>query len=512
VIDLLPAICQTARMGCPDENALAGLGGPNLPDDERRRLTEHLDLCDQCRQVAAALLSGSAVVGADQGQPPVPDVAIGTSAERELSPGGDEELSCGALLGRYRLEGELGAGAMGRVYAARDLQLERRVALKVIQPGLLVNVGAKEARARILREAQAMARLSHPNVVTVFDIGEHGEQVFVAMELSEGCTLAEWLKSKQRSRAEVLRAFVQAGRGLAEAHRLGIVHRDFKPENVLVDGSGKVRVTDFGLARAGPGELPVENPQALGAEAALGLTRTGVLVGTPGYMAPEQFEGKVDARSDQFAFCVALFEALTGHRPFGAKNLAELRERLRTAELGPRPAELPAWLWRVLRRGLSRDPEQRYPEMGALLGALERGGSRGRPVLAAGAGLVVGLAVVGAVVGGRLWSVRDEGDPGHRSSSTPIVDVPGGSLTMEVGEALLLEVPSVTRVAVGDPGIADVSVPERDRIRIEAGQPGKTTVLVWNANAERRNWLVHVKAGQKTLPQLRSAGESGAEK
>ncbi|HEX7842699.1 MAG TPA: serine/threonine-protein kinase, partial [Kofleriaceae bacterium] len=245
----------------------------------------------------------------------------------------------GATLGRYRLERELGAGAMGVVHAAFDPDLERRIALKVLR-----GTATPEARDRLLREARAMARLTHPNVVTVHEVGTASGRDFVAMELIHGETLAEWLRQTRRTPAAILEAFLAAGRGLAAAHAAGIVHRDFKPHNVLRSRDGRIVVTDFGLAREVDGALPPSLEMTLPAGGAVspslemtlpagsassmsstsssrsslaGLTVTGSLLGTPAYMAPEQWQGgAVTPATDQFAYSVALWEALAGKRPY----------------------------------------------------------------------------------------------------------------------------------------------------------------------------------------------------
>ena len=240
------------------------------------------------------------------------------------------DLQTGARIGRYVVIESVGSGAMGVVYGAYDPELDRKIALKLLKPGQ----GAKEkARARLLREAQAMARLAHPNVVAVHDVGVFEDQVFLAMEFLGGGTIKSWLGDKPRSWREILAVFIAAGRGLVAAHAAGIVHRDYKPDNVLLDKEGRPRVVDFGIARQAEqvegavdddgdgedarGDLVKTLREGGGAPAALlTLTKTGAVVGTPAYMAPEQFMGeRGDDRSDQFSFCVALYEALYGERP-----------------------------------------------------------------------------------------------------------------------------------------------------------------------------------------------------
>ncbi|HEY3803048.1 MAG TPA: protein kinase [Kofleriaceae bacterium] len=283
----------------------------------------------------------------------------------------------GDTLGRYKLERRLGEGGMGVVHCAFDPDLERRVALKVLRR----SDGTDDARQRLLREARAMARLAHPNVVAVHEVGTAGDRDFVAMELIDGETLADWLRAcKGRRRAhEITQAFIAAGRGLAAAHAAGLVHRDFKPHNVLCARDGRVVVTDFGLARGVEGAVALETtlrpdqPLTSSPSSLSGLTRTGSVLGTPAYMAPEQWDGGiVGPAADQFAFCVALWEALAGARPFHGQTLEELRANVHRGIDALEMSKVPRRLRRPLRRGLERDPAKRYPNMDALLAALSR--------------------------------------------------------------------------------------------------------------------------------------------
>jgi tetratricopeptide (TPR) repeat protein/predicted Ser/Thr protein kinase len=320
------------------------------------------------------------------------------------------ELDRGDSLGRYTVLERVGSGGMGVVYAAYDPQLDRRVALKVLHPGRDLEVGTSDGRSRLLREAQAMAKLSHPNVITVHDVGTLGDRVFVAMEFIDGATLREWLKQGHREWAEIVDVFVKAGRGLAAAHAAGLVHRDFKPDNVLVGRDGRVLVMDFGLARqtatsvvetSASGDRPPARPQAHD----LVLTRTGALLGTPAYMAPEQHKGApTDPLADQFSFCVALYEALYGERPFSGTSvtsiaLAILEGRVREA---PRGSRVPLWLREVVVHGLAVAPEDRHASMDALLAELQRDPPQPRrPWL----GIGIAVAVAGSITTAYLVSV-----------------------------------------------------------------------------------------------------------
>lgn len=270
-------------------------------------------------------------------------------------------------VGRFVLRDRLGAGAMGVVYAAYDPTLDREVALKLVT----VPIGDSDALKRVEREARALARLRHPNVVTVHEVGSHGGYRFIAMDLVRGEVLRQWLTPERswRQRMEIL---WQAGQGLAAAHEAGIIHRDFKPDNVLVE-RGHARVVDFGLARAEQATVTLtgeDGPQT-GDDV---QTRTGVVLGTPAYMAPESFEGVADARADQFAYCVTVFEALYGVRPFVAATVGARLELMRAATVSQPSLDLgvPHWLRRVVLRGLSFDADERWPDMRTLLSALER--------------------------------------------------------------------------------------------------------------------------------------------
>ena len=311
------------------------------------------------------------------------------------SPPGVEVAPLEATIGRYLIERTLGEGGMGVVHAAYDPELERRVALKVLR----VLDGGGEARQRLLREARAMARVTHPNVVAVYEVGSAGGRDYVAMELVDGETLEHWVRAARRSPARIIAAFVAAGRGLAAAHEAGLVHRDFKPRNVLRRRDGRIVVTDFGLARGVEVEpehtFDVTNePAAPHRPSSLsGLTVTGSVLGTPAYMAPEQWNGGVvGPASDQFAFCVALWEMLTGARPFLGATLAELEKEIRRGSAALDLSQLPRGVRRALRRGLDPDPERRWPNMEALLAAIARGRRAPRIALAAVAAAVVAAA------------------------------------------------------------------------------------------------------------------------
>ncbi|MDC0669583.1 serine/threonine-protein kinase [Nannocystis radixulma] len=310
----------------------------------------------------------------EEGTPPVHDEL--TLCEQPPTRGGERHEPGPLQIGRYLVVRKLGQGGMAIVYAAYDPQLDRRVAIKLLRSGIKgrsLSVG----QARLQREAQTLARLSHPNVVQVYEVGRYGDDVFIAMEFVAGKTLRTWLKSHAPTWRDVVRVFRQAGEGLAAAHAYGIVHRDFKPENVLVGDDGRVRVVDFGLARLEEPDAEAQEHPSLGD---LGvtespLTRAGVLVGTPAYMAPEQFlRMALTTRTDQFSFCVALHEALYGARPFDGSDVDTIRENVLLGRGREPPARhaVPAWVRRIVGRGLQVAADDRFPDMRALLDALAR--------------------------------------------------------------------------------------------------------------------------------------------
>lgn len=309
-------------------------------------------------------------------------------------------------LSRYLLLRPLGSGGTGIVYDGYDPELSRRVAVKVLRAGRKNKDEVERARARFLREAKSIAQLSHANVIGVYDVGTYeadalttaptgrhgpaeGEGVFIVMELVEGADVASWLERSPRSWKEVVEVFAAAGEGLAAAHTASIAHRDFKPGNVLVGDDGRVKVVDFGLAltygggslsqsmtptpaptSTSGGGLPSELDDAVGLEK---LTRTGAVLGTPAYMAPEQHRGEpADQKADQFAFCASLYRSLYGHHAFEGRSLEALfankaEGRVRSV---PDSARVPGWVHRVVLRGLEADPDQRFADMPALLRAL----------------------------------------------------------------------------------------------------------------------------------------------
>ena len=447
-------------MNCPADDQLLGFIEGQLRDPLLTTVDEHLDACPECRDVVATLATGSVENTGDATRPgrvadsevadskvadsKVADprqtatLPIRTSADENFATGptltsdladsgSDRVLARGQSVGRYLILEPLGQGAMGVVYAAYDADLDRRIALKLVRPGAQTAGSARQMyMERMVREARAMARLAHANVVTIYEVGILDDAVFLAMELVEGQTLRAWLDQGPHSWSKVCAVFAQIGQGLAAAHQAGIVHRDIKPDNVIIGIDGRARVTDFGLAHnrtstPAPGtdhddgdneavSLSVGGIRSPGTGLAsaeqAALTRTGSLLGTPAYMAPEQFTGSpTDARTDQFGFCIALYEGLYRSRPFTGQSLAELAHAVEHTPIPepPRTSPVPRRIFQVVARGLEKAPAERYPDMAALLTDLQRQPSRTGRRLA----LVAALVLAPALAAGIAWTSRE---------------------------------------------------------------------------------------------------------
>jgi len=335
-------------------------------------------------------------------RPPLGDEM--TDASDPRAPGAT--LLRGEIVDRYVIISPLGQGGMGVVYAAYDPDLDRRVALKLLLPQA---DGGTHSAGRLLREAQALARLAHPNVVAVHDVGMHGEQVWIAMEFVAGVTLGAWAQSRSLPWPEVVRVLADAARGVAAAHAAGLVHRDLKPDNVMIGADGRVRVMDFGLAHGraladgelgttlGSGGEPHSGPAALSVR----MTQVGAIQGTPAYMAPEQWQGQeAQVATDQFGWSVMAWELLYGARPFAGENRAVLAAAVITGKRQPPPRgrSIPKWLRKLVERGLASDPARRWPGMAALLAQLERGQAQSRvrtTALVLGGFALLGLGALG---------------------------------------------------------------------------------------------------------------------
>ncbi len=303
-------------------------------------------------------------------------------------------------VGRYRIRRRLGAGAMGEVHLAIDEELDRAVAIKFVHRHL-----ASERWAdRLRQEARALARLAHTNVVHVYEVGEFERRMYLAMEFIEGVSLRDWIRSERPTWEQVLSAYLDAARGLAAAHGAGVVHRDFKPDNVLRGDDGRVAVADFGLASVGQREAIADERHPTFDELA-SHSRIGEIKGTPAYMPPEQFLGRADARADQFALCVSLYEGLWDRRPFPKRSLDEvLGGQIDWTPLPPpRKSAVASWLWPILQRGLAAEPEQRWPSVDELIAAIERARlvRRKRARLLGGGLAVLGVGLLSGV--GAAW-------------------------------------------------------------------------------------------------------------
>jgi tetratricopeptide (TPR) repeat protein len=341
-------------MSCPTADRVLDYVGRRLDDAERAEVELHVDACSACRQLLVELARTD-----------VDDVVVrGSVADPEY-------------IARYRVESRLGEGGMGTVFAAYDPQLDRRVAVKLVHPELLARGGVE----RLLREGRALARLSHPNVVGVHDAGTDGDRVYIAMELVEGEDLATWLRREPRSVREILDKFVAVAHGVAAAHHAGVIHRDIKAENVLLDRDGHAKVADFGLA-GDPVDPEIresaDSADPANVETASRLTQPGAVLGTPAFMSPEQRGAReVTPATDQYSLCAALWVALFGAPPGkGVRNI-------------------PAWLRRALEKGLAREPEDRFPSIDALIAAIDparRGRRTRRIAYAAGAVTILAAA------------------------------------------------------------------------------------------------------------------------
>ncbi|MCG8423562.1 MAG: serine/threonine-protein kinase [Proteobacteria bacterium] len=406
---------------CLDENTAVAFVSGTLDQAALAAINDHLDACADCRRLIRELAHG---LDSRRAEPPaevegVTEDALpcssarrdGIAAHRRIDADAFDDLSAalsdaapdtspdplipGSAVGRYIVIDLVGAGGMGVVYAAYDPELDRKVALKLLRP----DTAAERSPQRLLLEAKALAQLSHPNVIPIHDVGTLGEHVFIAMEFVEGQTLRAWLHEEQRGWREVVSKYVQAGSGLHAAHEAGLIHRDFKPDNVLLGEDGRVRVTDFGLARwAGTDDAAVSDASL--AAAGSGLTETGMLLGTPAYMAPEQLRGEAaDACADQFGFCVALYEGLYGERPFTGHSVRSLLEAINKEEVRPAPAraKVPVWLRRLVLRGCRADPRDRYSSMGELLAAIQRDPALPRRRALGAVALTVALATTWVV-------------------------------------------------------------------------------------------------------------------
>ena len=410
-------------VACPGDDALATYSDGAGSAAERATLERHTLECATCRELLSVMSATYEKEEIGSAKPASESVAAGAPARA-------------ITIGRYELVVQLGRGGTGVVHEARDPVLGRRVAVKLLL-GEVSETGEGE-QARLLREARAMARVSHPNVVTVYDAGVEDGRVFLTMELVRGPSLREHLKEHPKLEVEErLALFRGAARGLFAAHEADVVHRDFKPDNVLLGSSGPC-VTDFGLARpSAPGAgfsdaAPTSNDARW-----LSNGATRGIHGTPSYMSPEQIDGRpvIDARTDQFSFAVALYEALFEAHPFGLgrtdgpKAIRALRQRMDEGPLAPPPLA-PAWdwLWPVIARALRVAPEERFPDMATFARALdgpapERDGTHLLRLLSMSVGLMCGVHLTVLVIMLVALGTPAEPDPGPDSIAQTIAGV-----------------------------------------------------------------------------------------
>ncbi len=345
-------------MGCLDENVLSEHLARRLGAAETAAVVEHLDECAECSDLLVDLARAQAPMRAlapsfvapetQHTQHPTATIADGAPRARPLDP--DAEHAPAKNIGRYVVLAQVGSGGMGVVFAAYDPKLERKVAIKLLRSRAGADEVSQGAQRRLMSEARTMARLSHPNVLVVHDVGSHDGHVFLVADFVDGGTLKQWLSRQTRAPGEVMAAMVQAGRGLAAAHKAGLVHRDFKPDNVLVSQEGRVFVADFGLTSAAPAPGSLKGP-------------AGVTAGTPAYMAPEVQLGAIgDERSDQYSFCLTLHQALFGERPLAGASPDSLPSLSSNSD-SPVPEPVRA----AMRRGLAFEASQRFATMDELL-------------------------------------------------------------------------------------------------------------------------------------------------
>lgn len=350
-----------------------------LPKTPAREVESHMARCGECRRLIVEIVKSNEApdTDVDARSEPLELVAVANqttaAGSRRAAEGRPHDsaattlqLTRGTRIQRYTLLYQLGEGGMGSVHAAFDPRLDRRVALKFLRTDL-IGSPKKEHRERLVREARALARLSHANVVSIFDVAETDGSVFLAMELIDGSNARIWRELGSRSIAEIVKIYRDSLSALIAAHDQGIIHRDFKPDNVMVGADGVARVTDFGLARA----AMVDVDELLAEASSKGvnwetLTQTGLVLGTPRYMAPEQFSGVANESTDQFSFCLSLYEALYGHYPLGTKTPRNLEPNRDISEqiLAPlNKGKVPDNLRRILLRGMAVNPRERWPSL-----------------------------------------------------------------------------------------------------------------------------------------------------
>ncbi len=385
---------------CLDEDFAIAFAQGSLSLEDTTRAEQHLDTCNECQELVAILAQLGTVDGTD-------------TVVRE-SP----KVRPGDRIGRYSILEAIGSGATSIVYKAYDPELERDIALKLMR--VAIDGSSDPMRAtRLVQEARTLAQLSHENIVTVHEVGSHEQSVFIAMELVAGQTLRDWSSEDSHALTEILDVFVQVANGLQAAHDTGLVHRDLKPENVMIGHDGRVKVTDFGLALTGE--------EAMGAS-----TSSKHVAGTPAYMAPEQWHGRADARSDQFSFFVSLFEALHGDLPFHGETISDLQRKVNSGK--PMASLKPRWLGKLVAKGLSKEPDKRFASLSEFVSAVQSRRALGSRVLVG----VVGTSVVlGAAVITGSFLQSDSVEPQCREQGQAMREVWNDSIRDELRTSML---------------------------------------------------------------------------
>ncbi len=413
-------------MACLDENEVVALATGTLAGDALTNAQSHLDSCVDCLDLLS-MFQQSAVEDGDT----LAGEGTASLAENQPIPLSEsEEINLvaqeGTTIGRYKIIRSIGRGGMGVVYLARDPNLDRLVAIKLVKPSLQGDERAEHFERRLMREARAMAKLNHRNVLTIYDVGKHEGQVFLASEWIDGGTLEDWISGSTHRWQSVLSPFIDAARGLEAAHAAGLVHRDFKPSNVMVGKDDRVLVFDFGLVKSTTVRLDDITTQLSG----------NFIVGTPAYMAPEQMIGDpADARSDQFSFCASLYESIGGKRPFAGRSLMELLANIKAGKI-EEPKNIPVWLWDMLKRGLRRKPEERFESMSEVLEILEAGlAERRRRTLVVSVSVLMGAAAIAA--GFLLWGGSVNEDEICGETQTDIAGVWDSQLRRQVRDGMM---------------------------------------------------------------------------
>ena len=487
-----PAWYPVDQVECLDDNLASEFASGAMAQSAITKVEAHLASCRDCRALVAALAGSDDI---DSNVVTHPRDPLTESQAGKLP-----ALSIGDRVGRYLVLSTLGAGGMGMVFAAYDPQLDRKIALKVLRTNL--GPGTDDARKRLKREAQAIAQLNHPNVVGVYDVGTTGtgDDVYIAMEFVEGDTLTTWLKRWPRTWREILEVFAQAGRGLIAAHGVGLLHRDFKPDNVLVGSDGRVRVTDFGLARSlfgiddsNRGPILPPNGRDTGKLVQVDLTATGTVLGTPRYMPPEQLTGpNIDARSDQFSFCVALYEALYGSHPLAGATSVQMLEHGTPALPPPVDTRVPAQVNRAVMRGLAKDRSLRFAAMAALMTELTPPDPRPRTRLLTMAALLL------LVVGGATAAVIATRNPPTKLVATQDEEAVA-QMVKQIGN-LEAEVKSLRQKVLDFTATHKSDLGELDRARSEVvAKEQQIDKLVDEVTKLRVRDVAHAPVNQATL-------------